>query len=189
MGFFLKLRLLPHDLPALPICPRLSAISIWKSTQPLGPVYRRKSISLALLNYWLLLIAGDIEVNPSPVKHPCGICSRPVKCNQKGIQCECCYYWLHTKCLKMPADEYLSLAQSDEPWCCSTCLREVLPFHSCSDISFDHSLPGTPPPPPLLNPSPSPNATITVSFTIQTVTVCYPSSTSFMPRLLPPTPV
>ena len=134
--------------PALPICPRLSAILTWESTQPLGPVYRRKSISLALLNYWLLLTAGDIEVNPGPVKHPCGICSRPVKRNQKGIQCECCYYWLHTKCLKMPADEYSSLAQSDEPWCCSTCLREALPFHSCSDTLFDHSLPGDLPPPP-----------------------------------------
>ena len=28
--------------------------------------------------YWLLLMAGDVEPNPGPAKHPCGVCYRPV---------------------------------------------------------------------------------------------------------------
>ena len=33
----------------------------------------------------LLLLGGDIEVNPGQWKFPCGICSKPVKSNQMGI--------------------------------------------------------------------------------------------------------
>ena len=33
----------------------------------------------------LLLLGGDIEVNPGEGKFPCGICSEPVKSNQLGI--------------------------------------------------------------------------------------------------------
>lgn len=48
-----------------------------------------------------LLTCGDILPNPGPnYKFPCGVCSKPVKSNQKGIQCETCDKWYHTKCHK-----------------------------------------------------------------------------------------
>ena len=33
----------------------------------------------------LLLHSGDIQVNPGPPKHPCGLCNKVVRCNQKAI--------------------------------------------------------------------------------------------------------
>ena len=45
----------------------------------------------------LILAAGDIESNPGPAKHPCSACSHPVHNNQKGIQCDVCHLWCHTK--------------------------------------------------------------------------------------------
>ena len=44
----------------------------------------------------LLLLGGDIQSNPGPVKYPCGICERPVKYNQRGIQCDFCNKWHHS---------------------------------------------------------------------------------------------
>lgn len=37
-----------------------------------------------------LAMSGDIEVNPGPVKDPCGNCNRPVKSNQRSLLCEDC---------------------------------------------------------------------------------------------------
>ena len=76
----------------------------------------------------LLLLSSDILPNPGPVKFPCGICHRPVKSNQKGIPCDCCSYWPHTRCIGMSDDEYHALSLSDDPWCCATCLSEALSF-------------------------------------------------------------
>ena len=39
----------------------------------------------------LLFLNGNIELNPGPqYRHPCGECTRPLKSNQKGIQCDMC---------------------------------------------------------------------------------------------------
>ena len=93
-------------------------------------------------SHWLtvasLLLAGDVQPNPGPApqwKYPCGICSRAVRSDQKGIFCEVCYEWLHTKCIGMPNSEYQRLSASDEGWCCSRCHRTAFPFHDCSTIS------------------------------------------------------
>ena len=150
------------------LCPQ--SLCSWKPVCTAGP---RKLHLQALVNYWLLLLAGDVERNPGPVKHPCGICSRPVKCNQKGIQCDCCYYWLHTKCLKMRDDEYMALAQSDESWCCPACLKEALPFHDCSAISLDLG-----PDPPAETPQPVHNST-----SCNFCSIYYSNCRSLLPKL------
>ena len=71
-------------------------------------------------SHWLtvasLLLAGDVQPNPGPApqwKYPCGICSRAVHSDQKGI------------------------SASDEGWCCSRCHRTAFPFH---DSSINDSL-------------------------------------------------
>ena len=89
----------------------------------------------SLLSSILLLIAGDVEVNPGPAKHPCGSCSKAVKSNQRGIFCEVCYLWYHTKCINMCLSEYQRLSLSDEGWCCHHCHKEALPFHDCSTLT------------------------------------------------------
>ena len=37
---------------------------------------------------WLLLLSGDIEINPGPVRYPCTVCAKPVRVNQRGVMCD-----------------------------------------------------------------------------------------------------
>ena len=81
----------------------------------------------------LILLSGDVESNPGPgPKFPCGVCSRAVKLNQKGIQCDACDVWFHTKCDRLPDSEYMRLTNTEDPWYCSTCSLPPL-----SDSFFD----------------------------------------------------
>ena len=85
------------------------------------------------LSLCLTLLSGDIELNPGPgLRHPCGSYSRAVRANERGIFCEVCYYWFHTKCVDTSDDEYTRLGFSDEGWCCPNCFREALPFFDSS---------------------------------------------------------
>ena len=86
---------------------------------------------------WLLLAACDVEQCPGPnYKHPCGVCGKPVKSNQAGIQYEVCYYWLHTKCIHMSPIKYSRLQQSPESWSCGSCYKEAFPYHDYSSTSI-----------------------------------------------------
>ena len=48
----------------------------------------------------ILLLSGDIYLNPGPSnwKHACGVCNKPVKLNQAGLQCDSCDTWNHLTC-------------------------------------------------------------------------------------------
>ena len=45
---------------------------------------------------YLLLLSGDINLHPGPVKCPCLVCSRPVR--KREISCDKCGLWVHKKC-------------------------------------------------------------------------------------------
>jgi hypothetical protein len=83
----------------------------------------------------LILISGDIAENPGPIKFPCGSCAKPVKKNQKGIQCEDCLFWHHIKCINLPVTDYITLSESSDSWYCSRC---ILP--ECTDSYLEKSL-------------------------------------------------
>ena len=79
------------------------------------------NISLSAL--YLLLLAGDVNSNPGPIKDPCSICSKGCPSNQRAIQCDGCDKWHHAKCGNMGADEYFSLATNESStWMCFNCL-------------------------------------------------------------------
>jgi len=64
------------------------------------------------------------------LKYPCGICRKPVKLNQQGIQCDECQAWFHVKsnCCNINNEVYNSLANSSCTWICD---QYGLPnFHS-----------------------------------------------------------
>ena len=82
---------------------------------------RLKTTKSTWLIILLLLLSGDVETNPGPVRFPCGICERAVKVNQRGIQCDGCDVWLHTKCIGMSSKIYQCLAESSATWICSNC--------------------------------------------------------------------
>lgn len=95
---------------------------------------------------FLLTVYGDIELNPGPVKDPCGSCSRPVKCNQRSLLCEDCNNFWHLKCIPdISITQYNNLISSIVDWFCPYCVYK-LPFSSCTDASFhelfggDHEL-------------------------------------------------
>ena len=70
----------------------------------------------------MLLLNGNVETNPGPqYKYPCGDCAKPVKCNQKGIQCDMCNIWYHARCCVMNDHIYDSLANSLCIWICISC--------------------------------------------------------------------
>ena len=95
---------------------------------------RRVQVPRSLLSVCLLLLAGDVEVNPGPSKwkFPCGVCSALVRSNQRGVQCDVCTFWLHARCIGISNEEYAELQNSDD-------LKEAVPFHDVcnSDSIFE----------------------------------------------------
>ena len=92
----------------------------------------------------MLLVSGDIQVNPGPgtqnYKYPCGTCLKPVKSNQMGICCESCNIWYHLRCLPdsmaISRVEYDLLSNSDKDWHCFSCSTPYF-----SDSFFDREPP------------------------------------------------
>ena len=83
----------------------------------------------------LLLLSGDINVNPGPTwKYPCGVCKKPVKSNQRGIQCDSC---------DVCPTCYETLANSSCAWICPECdvpnYSSSLPDVSSSSLELSSS--------------------------------------------------
>ena len=69
-----------------------------------------------------LLLCGDVEINPLPnYKYPCGVCGKPVQCNQKGIECDKCELWHHIHCTGMSDYVYQYLECHEDLWFCFHC--------------------------------------------------------------------
>ena len=103
----------------------------------------------------MLLLSGDVHINPGPVLYPCRICDKSVRNNQKGLLCDLCGLWCHIKCANVSGkeyDHYCELAEFD--WLCPLCLFDQLPnteiindddddddFSASADMSFSPDLP------------------------------------------------
>ncbi len=70
----------------------------------------------------LVILSGDVALNPGPVKDPCAVCQKGCRQNQKAIQCDLCDEWSHAKCIGMNNTEYYELSHSSMPWQCIKCL-------------------------------------------------------------------
>lgn len=95
-----------------------------------------KCPSNILCLHTFLLLCGDISTNPGPLRHPFGACSKPVRSNQHGLQCECCDTCSHRVCVNMNKPEYQRHGNSRESWFCETCL---LPQFTDPFFSVDSS--------------------------------------------------
>ena len=70
---------------------------------------------------YILLICSDINPNPGPRwKFSCGVCHKPVRSNQQGIQSDYFGRWYHSKCC-MNDLIYDALANSSCLWICCDC--------------------------------------------------------------------
>ena len=85
----------------------------------------------------LILLSGDINLNPGPVKDPCFLCNKGCRSNQKAIQCDDCDNWYHVKCIGMKNDEYFDLvSDTSANWICTKCICS-LPSH-LPDMNDDY---------------------------------------------------
>jgi len=53
----------------------------------------------------------------------------PQSCQIRGIFCEVCYQWFHTRCINMSNPEYQRLSLSDEGRCCHDSFKGAFPFN------------------------------------------------------------
>ena len=195
---FLRLVVLVVALRVVSECSMDTFVSPFSMTQrcPARPPFSRRFLTRSLLHRrgpswgsrWLpvclLLLSGDVDPNPGPVlqaqwKYPCGVCSRAVRSNQKGIFCEVCLQWLHTKCINLSNANYDRLSSSDEGWCCSRCLKEALPFHNCSSDCLDTSCSVT----TLCSQSVSPSVSPVANSNSSLCSIYYSNCRSLIPKL------
>ena len=69
-------------------------------------------------------------------KYPCLSCNKPVKRNQKGLQCNTCNNWVHTKCTDLTEAQYNFLeVNEDIPFYCLKCKPRFI----YADVIFDNT--------------------------------------------------
>ena len=114
----------PNGFPATIYRPFLvgsAAIAEWRSSKQAAILDPTKRSSRILL-YCLLLLSGDIHPQPGPPQHPCGLCGKAVKNNQKAIECEECLVWYHVNCTATSAQSYEDLGLNSKlVWICNRC--------------------------------------------------------------------
>ncbi len=69
----------------------------------------------------LLMLCGDVELNPGPVKFPCGVCNKAVRNGVRAVCCDMCDKWFHIKCTSMSNVVYKVLKNSSKSWICCQC--------------------------------------------------------------------
>ena len=79
---------------------------------------------------FLIILSGDVSLNPGPVRHPCSSCLKPVAKNHRAILCDNCDLWAHIKCENISTKIYAEMANSNKQlnFICSSCILNQLPF-------------------------------------------------------------
>ena len=82
---------------------------------------------------WLLIICGDVELNPGPARQAdiftCGYCELAVCWSHQGVCCNNCSLWFHGICHSMSLTEYGEIG--DRSWKCYRCRSHISDtFHS-----------------------------------------------------------
>ena len=79
---------------------------------------------------FLIILSGDVSLNPGPVRHPCSSCLKPVAKNHRAILCDNCDLWAHIKCETISTKIYAEMANSNKQlnFICSSCILNQLPF-------------------------------------------------------------
>ena len=91
-----------------------------------------KLLNISLAASFLVVLAGDVSLNPGPETDPCALCTKGCRKNQRAVQCD---RWFHAKCINMNHREYLDISDLAAYWSCMDCLFPG-PF-SASNVSYD----------------------------------------------------
>ena len=123
---FVPERLLPYGSS------EMGTLSAWREASHLRPqvCFSRSSLPSC---YCLIILAGDIEINPGPGRYPCTVCERPVKSKHKAVECSRCEKWTHDISGGISPGEIARLnEEKDDLWYCPDCLIEQLPLANAS---------------------------------------------------------
>lgn len=89
---------------------------------------------------YILLLVGDVALNPGLSQYPYTACVRPVGSNQHALCCDMCQRWTHATCGGVSTKQYSDMASQEEfPWCCPSCLLSELLLYNedGNDTSVD----------------------------------------------------
>ena len=81
-----------------------------------------KLLNISLAASFLVVLAGDVSLNPGPETDPCALCTKGCRKNQRAVQCDECDRWFHAKCINMNHREYLDISDLAAHWSCMDCL-------------------------------------------------------------------
>ena len=108
---------------------------IYFSRPPKGcmcsPLFLAGNYFNKLLIVTLLLLAGDVEVNPGPggSSFPCGLCEIDANWSNAGISCEHCDVWYHRDCACLNLSSFNRVVSPSRIWICyKLVLRTFLSF-------------------------------------------------------------
>ena len=68
----------------------------------------------------LIILAGDIEMNPGP-RSQCRLCKKYCKASEKSVKCEECEKRFHTSCISLDEKKLLELESGNGSWYCTNC--------------------------------------------------------------------
>ena len=68
----------------------------------------------------LIILAGDIEMNPRPM-FQCGLCKKYCKASDRLLECEECEKRFHASCSNLGDNVLLRIESGDEAWYCTNC--------------------------------------------------------------------
>ena len=68
----------------------------------------------------LIVLAGDIEMNPGP-RFQCAICKQYCKASDRLLECEKCEKRFHASCSNLGDNLFLRIASGDAAWYCTNC--------------------------------------------------------------------
>ena len=98
------------------------------------PLFLAGNYSNKLLIVTMLLLVGDVEVNPGPGGSSilCGLCEIDANWSNGGIVCEHCDVWYHRDCARLNLSSFNRLASPSRIWICYKCSSKNFshfPFH------------------------------------------------------------
>ena len=81
-----------------------------------------KLLNISFAASFLVVLAGDVSLNPGPETDHCALCTKGCRKNQRAVQCDECDRWFHAKCINMNHHEYLDISTLAAYRSCMDCL-------------------------------------------------------------------
>ena len=98
----------------------------------------KRHVGTSFLAQILLLLGGDIELNPGDRGLSCKLCSKLVKRGNRSIQCSECNGLCHLACYQTMDERCKDLIKSSYAWICPQCDKPNF-FQGNSNIEEDYS--------------------------------------------------